>query len=165
MIEVTKFLDSFISGGNRIIKVLSAGFSSARTGVMVHSFGEDSNPVLWKPIYAKTANESQPVIIGFVNPSPVNLNKGEKIIFSTDAEGKESFLIKLTNDKKLELGGNSDNAVRYTPLNSGIQQLNIDIQAELVKISTAITALGGAYIPGVLSVDISDSKIDEIKTS
>jgi hypothetical protein len=86
--QVTKLKDTLIQRGMRIVKVLAAGFQFARTGNLVQSFGEDSNPAAWKPIFCYTENDSQPIVIGFVNPNvSSDLAKGEKKIFSTNADG------------------------------------------------------------------------------
>src|SRR5690606_8847873 len=89
---------------------------------------------------------------------------GELRLYATDGNGQLQTFVWLKNDGTIELGGNTDNAVRYLPLNTALQGQVTDINAELVKIQTAITGLGGAYAHTPVSIDISGAKIEEIKT-
>lgn len=114
-------------------------------------------------IYAETGTKGNEVIIGYINKNQI-ADVGEFRTFSTDADGAVKFYIHQKNDGTCLLGGDADNAVRYQKLDDGLQQFKNLITAELVKIQTGITGVGGAYSPGTLTVDISQSKINEIKT-
>ena len=63
----------------------------------------------------------------------------------------------------LELGGNDDNAVRYSTLVSGLIANDTLINAELTKIATAISTLGGSYVPTPVSTNITLAKVDGVK--
>lgn len=183
MAIVTKILETLTNRGLRIIKVLALGRSAARTGVLIQGFGEDSNPVAWKPIYMETETTGQPVIIGFVNPS-VMVSPGEKKIFSTDDTGKESISIYLKNDGTAEIGGTGDNLTRFSDLEAGFNELKTDFN-NLVQVVNNIrtdqNTFASVYSPGqggfpaeynITSSSanqsdavITDAKIDELKTS
>ncbi|MCH9621016.1 MAG: hypothetical protein S4CHLAM20_04300 [Chlamydiia bacterium] len=145
-----------------VIKVLSKGKIDVRTPLNTSPPNTDAPPIAGlRAIYMRTGNSGKSVIIGYINEKMV-AKPGEYRIYSTDLGGVEKNYIHLTNDGVIEIGGESDNMVRYSKLNDGMSDLDTQINAELVKIATAI---GGSYTPGTISTDISDSKIDEVKTS
>lgn len=100
-------------------------------------------------------------------------NPGDTKIFSTDADGAEKATTKLLADGTMEINGSDDFAVAYTDLSSGLSSQDTDINAELSKLTTtlsaivtAFAALGvtiPAYTQGTISTDISDSKVDTVK--
>ena len=146
------------------MKAYRYGNIDVQTPLQASPFGLDSAPIKdMVAVYSKTDNDDTNVVIGYFNKNLL-AQTGESRLFSTDAQGNLKTYIWLKNDGNIQLGGTVDNAVRYTPLNAGIQSFQTSIQAELVKIATAITAVGGAYVPGSLNVNISNSKIDTIKT-
>jgi hypothetical protein len=148
----------------RLIKVLRYGNSDVQEPMLAAPYGVDSNPIKgMKAIYSATASKGDNVIIGFVNVNALAA-EGELRFFSTDTNATEKFYAWLKNNGTLELGGNVDNLVRYAKLDQALQQEVIKINVELMKISAAISALGGAYAVQNVSVDISQAKIDEIKT-
>ncbi len=49
------------------------------------------------------------------------------------------------------MDGTFGGLVKIIDLTTKLNNLKTEVQAELVKIQTAITALGGAYVPGTLS--------------
>jgi len=81
--------------------------------------------------------------------------------FFTKTEG---VVISFSEVDEIQYLGDDDNLVKYAALSSELTSFKNLVQAELVKIQTGITGVGGAYTPGTLSIDISDSKIDELKT-
>lgn len=162
---ITAIISTAVDSVNRrIIKVRRRGRDDVQTAFEAASYGVDSNPIPGlRAIYASTEDKGKKVIIGYINVEQL-AGVGENRIYSTDENGDLKFFIWLKNDGTCEIGGSSDNAVRYIPLNSGLQDLVTALQAELVKIATGIAAGGGSYSPGTLNLNITDSKIDEIKT-
>lgn len=149
---------------SEFIKVLRYGKSDVQTADPVLPHGIDSKPVVDDiAVYAKTNSSNQGIILGYLKNSDITA-EGETRIYATDTNGVLKFDIKLKNDATCELGGDADNAVRYSPVNTALNQQATDINTELGKISTAIASLGGAYTPATISIDISGAKIDEIKT-
>jgi len=165
MIRFTR-VNEAISGtlARLVVKVLRLGSKDVQTALNVANFGVDSSPIKGMvAIHADTGIEGETIILGYIKPDAI-AQPGETHIYSTDQDGADSFRIKLLTDGNAEIGGNADNATRYTPLDSGLQAFKVEIQSELVKIATGISGAGGAYTPGTLTVDISGSKIDNIKT-
>lgn len=166
MISITRHLNSIIEGGKRIIKVIRFGKKDVQTASESGPFGFDSSaPEEMRAIYAQTSNKQKKVIIGFINKNQL-ASVGETRMFSIDSNGEVVMSLHLKNDGTAEFGGNTDNMVRYSPLNAGLQSQKLAINAELVKIAAGINAIVPAsYIPTPISLDVSASKISEIKTS
>ena len=160
MITFSKVKESIIET-YRSIKILQFG---AKTADACASFGDDSSPLKdMIAIYAETSNISEPIIIGYLNKNQIAL-PGEKRIFSLKSDGDLSTFIHLKADGTMEIGGGDDNIIRYTPLNLAISKTDANINIELGKIATAITSIGGAYVPNSINTDISNAKIQEIQT-
>jgi hypothetical protein len=161
MITFSKVKSYVIEQTKRILKVQQYGTKTAKVS---SSYGDDSQPLKdMTAIYAHTAVNSEPVIIGYINTQQI-AREGEKRLFSQTFDGSIAFAIYLKNDGTCELGGNLDNAVRFNPLKTGIQTKDNLINIELGKISAAITSLGGAYTVAPVSTNIDSAKIEEIKT-
>lgn len=165
MITLTKIVSTSIDNINRrIVKFLRFGKSDVQTSFESMPYGIDSNPVKdLIAIYAPTSEKGKTVIIGYINKNQL-ADVGEIRLFSTDTDGAEKFYVFLKNDGTIEIGGTVDNAVRYQKLDDGLQNFKTQIQTELGKIQTGIIAGGGAYTPATLSLNISNAKIDEVKT-
>ena len=89
---------------------------------------------------------------------------GEKRIFSLKEDGSLSFSVHLKNNGTLEVGGNTDNMVRYQKLDDALQAEKNLINAELSKIAAAINAIvPGSYTPAPITLNLIQAKIDEIK--
>jgi hypothetical protein len=152
--------------GRRVVRVYEIG---PKTADQVSPFGDDSNPIQgMDAIYAESSNDGDPVILGYINTKQMAAT-GEKRLYSikpktTDTPyGTISFYVWFRNNGTLELNGDSDNLIRYAALNTALQSEVQRINTELQKISTAIGSLGGAYIVEPVSIDITSSKINEIK--
>ena len=130
-------------------------------------FGFDANPSKnYVAILAETESNEEPVIIGYLNPRALDsLNIGESIQYSTDKNGNIKATLIARNDGTLEILGKADNMVRYLKLDLGLKNQDTAINTELTKIAAAINSIvPGSYTPTPISTDISQSKIDEIKT-
>ena len=154
--------ESIIKNAKRFLKVVQYG---AKTADVVADFGDDSSPLKdMIAIYSRTAIVGEEVIIGYLNTNQIS-KPGEKRIFSLMPDGSLSFDIYLKNDGTCEIGGKVDNAVRYMAMDTALQQQVNEINAELIAISTAISGVGGVYVPTPITLDMTPSKIVEIKTS
>jgi len=161
MITIAKVLQAT----NEFVKVLRYGLSDVSTPEQALPFGIDSKPIKNKrAVVLNTARKGKNVTVGYLIQSELT-ESGETRIYSTDNDGIEKFYVQLFKDGTCEIGGDADNMVRYAPLNNNIQDFKNQIQAQLVLIQTGIVGAGGAYTPGTLTVDISTSKIDEVKTT
>jgi hypothetical protein len=162
--KISKVISTIITGGRNIVKVLRLGNSDVQTGYNIQPFGIDGNiPSGYRCIFADTGNRGEKIIIGIINTNAL-AGIGELRLHSEN-NGSESFYIWIKNNGTCELGGNSDNAVRYSKLYNAMDKLKTDINAELTKIQTGITGVGGAYAKVDISIDISEAKINEIKTT
>jgi hypothetical protein len=157
---ISTFFDDALS---RVVKVYKSG-KNVHSAKQAAPFGVDSNPIAnMVAVHAATTVDGRPVIIGYVDKNLI-ADVGEIRIFSTNEDGDVETFIHLKNNGQIVLGGESDNAVRYSELDDGLQEFEGDINAEFVKIQTAITGLGGVYSRLNVSVNITDAKIDEIQT-
>lgn len=145
----------------RIIKVEQYG---TKTAEEVSTFGCDGNPVEnMTAIYADTGETGDAIIIGYINQRQL-AKVGERRVYSLKPDGSGSFYTWLRNDGIYEIGGYQDNMVRYSQLNSKLQAEKNAINAELTKIQAAISTLGGTYTKVDITLDLTDARIDEIKT-
>lgn len=141
--------------GIRTIKVDQFG---AKEPYECLPYGIDSNPLKgMTSVYAETSNNGEPVIIGYINESQIS-EPGEIRLFNS---GKGYVWIR--KDNSIELNGNKRTIVAYQDLKTELENTIVKLNAELVKIQTAITALGGAYAKQNVSIDISNSEVKDVK--
>lgn len=161
MISFSRIADVILEQSKRILKVKQFGVKTAKE---CSPFGEDSSPLEnMVAIYADTSNNSESVIIGYINSNQL-AGPGEKRIFSLKTDGSLSTSVWLKTDETIEIGGNTNTTVRYVPLNTGLQQQVLSINAELSKIATAINSVApGAYTLTPITLDITSSNSDKIK--
>lgn len=172
-----KVLSSRISQGKRLLKGLLFGTNDIREKNVSAPFGDDSNaPEGMIAVYSPTNNNSGGVVIGYINIHQL-ADVGEKRIYSTNEAGDQvSFAIHLRNDGTAEIGGNSDNAVRYSQIELSVNELKDDLNNLKsilngwvpaptdggAALKTALTAANYPTTP--ISEDITNAKIEEIKT-
>lgn len=156
--------ENIIEGGKRALKVFEFG---AKTGDVVTAFGDDSSPIKdMIALYASTSETGDSVVIGYINKHQVS-EPGEKRIFSLKENGDVSFSIHLKNNETCEIGGNTDNAVRYSVLETAFNELKSSFNAHITNYNAhQHAAPNGASPPTITSTassaDISGSKIEEI---
>lgn len=161
MITLAKFSESFIEKGKRILKFLEFG---AKSGNESAPFGYDGNPLKdTMAIHAKTSNNSENVIIGYINDNQ-KADIGEVRIYSLDSSKSLKSFLWLKKDGTIELNGSTYSLVKFEPLETAIKKHDTDINTELAKISAAIAPLGAVYVPAPINTDISNSKAKNIKT-
>lgn len=178
MLRIVKTISSKLSSGVRFVKFLKFGKSDVQEKRQAAPFGDDSDPVAgMSAIYAKTTKDGEEVIIGYINKNQIS-GPGEKRIFSTDSDNNPVFALYLRNNGTAEFGGDSDNMVRFSPLETDFNQLKSDFNSFVTAYNshTHITTatVGASPVPGIISptlstatpssADISGAKIDEIKT-
>lgn len=156
---------SFDTLKRRLVKVLRYGNSDVLDRFEASPYGLDSSPIQdMVAVYSDTSEKGKAVIIGYLNKNQLAA-PGEFRIYATDANGELKFYIWQKANGTCEIGGDSDNMVRYSKLNLALQQFKTDIISELTNIALGITTAGGSYTPNpAFGIDISGSKIDEIKT-
>ena len=141
--------------GMRMIKVDQFG---AKEPYECSPYGFDSNPVKdMTAIYADTSENGEPIIIGYVNENQL-ADVGELRLYNSN-----KGYIWLKKDDTIELNGNSRTIVAFINLKTELENTIVKVNAELVKIQTAITALGGAYAKTDVNIDISSSEVKDVK--
>ncbi|MGB0881436.1 MAG: hypothetical protein ACPGSO_00675 [Vicingaceae bacterium] len=176
MLNFVKTLSSEIdSKARRVIKFLRLGKRDVQTSLEAMPFGVDSVPVKnLVAVYAPTSEKGQTVIIGYINKNAI-ADVGEFRAYSTNSDGEEQNYIWIKNDGTIEIGGDSDNMVRYSQIEASVNELKNDINDLKNIFSAWVTAPndGGAALKTALAAyyttpivqDITGAKINEIKTS
>lgn len=160
MISISKTKSSFKEGAYRILKVFQFG---AKTADECAPFGFDGNPPEeMDAIFAETSTGGEPVVIGYIQTQRL-AEIGESRLYSLKPDGTLSTYIWLRKNEIIELGGNDENLVKFSKLEQKMLKLQTDINAELTKIATGISAAGGVYVPAQIQIDIKDSKTEKIK--
>lgn len=155
---------SFDNLARRVVKLLRFGKNDVQSPIEAAPYGHDSNPIKdMIAIYGTTQRQGDTVVVGYINVNQL-AEVGENRLYSTNANGDLQTYVWLKNNGDILLGGDADNAVRYSPLNNELSSFKTQVQAELAKIQIAIAGVGGVYTPGTLSLDISQAKTDKIKT-
>lgn len=157
----------------RIVKVLRMGKSDVQTSVEAMPYGIDSNPVKdMIAVWAETGEKGKTVIVGYLNKNQL-ADVGEFRTYSTDSTGELKFYIWQKNDGSCEIGGDVDNMVRYSKLEEAFNQLKEDFNNFVTTynshvhsgVTTGPGSSGTTPATGTTSsADISEAKIDEIKT-
>ena len=168
MISFSIVKENILNGGKRVLKVVQF---RVKTADVVGPFGEDSHPLKdMIAVYAGTAEVGDNVIIGYFNENQLAA-EGEKRMFSLKPDGTLSFAIHLKNDGTCKIGGDADNAVRYSALETAFNKLKTDLNNFITSYNTHIhtdsvfgptTATPAQATPS--SADITPAKINEIKT-
>lgn len=151
---------SINSLGKRIIKFFEFG---AKTASEISPFGIDSNPIKgMNAIHSQSSNNGESVIIGYINTNQLS-EAGESRMYSVDENNTLKSFIWNKKDGKLWLNGNGYSSVRFEPLQSALNTQKDLINAELLKIQTAISTLGGAYAKTDITININNSKSEDVK--
>jgi hypothetical protein len=167
MIKFAKVISTqFDDVKRRLIKVLRMGRSDVQTPNEVMPFGIDSSPIKdMIALHVETDQLGRRVIVGYLNKNQVAKN-GETRLFSLDAQGNLKAFLHLKNDGSIELNGNSDNLVRYTPLDTALQSQATAINTELGKIAAVLNGIiPGSYVVTPVSINTSQSKINDLKSN
>lgn len=156
--------------------ILSAIDSSGQTN-LIQVKGLNSEVITdmeYPTAYGFEAKPTQGQVV-FVN---VNGNRDQSIALlihdrenkPTDLEDDETQLyskfnnyVKCNKDAEVEVNGSADYAVAYDDLEPKLQDIITAFNAEMLKIQTAIAALGGAYTPTTLVVDFTVAKVDKVR--
>ena len=174
---LSKIISTAVEKGMLIVKILASGSKDVKTVFNILPFGIDSNPVAdYRAIYTDTAIDGEKILIGVINRNVLS-GAGETRIYSTDQNGVESVAIKLTSAGNIEIGGNTDHAVKYSALETQFNELNDKFNALVSAFNQHMhaTAATGAPstptpIPSIIpaeesDADITGAKINNILTS
>ena len=163
MIRIGTYNGGIIEKGRRLIKSFVRSQRDVQTSYQVAPWGDDSQPVKNARVCHADTMAEDTLVLGVINTDQ-KAAEGERRIFATDADGNTVVDIWLRNDGTIEMAGSGDNLVKYIPLNQALTTYNSAINAELMKIQTAILSLGGAYAYQALTIDVTGAKADNLKT-
>lgn len=155
----------------RVVKFLRLGKYDVQTSVEANPYGLDSNPIKdMMALYSPTGENGKTHIVGYVNKN-LKAEPGEFRTFATDEQGNEIFYTWMKKNGTIEIGGDSDNAVKYSKLEQAFNQLKQDFNSLVTNFNahqhTAPSGGGpttGAQSASTSSADISPAKNDKIKT-
>lgn len=157
----------------RVVKFLRFGNSDVQTSVEAAPHGIDSVPIKdLVAVYGKTASSGKTVVIGYLNKDRL-AEIGETRFYSTNEQGQLQTYVWLKNDATIEIGGDTDNMVRFSELKTAFDQLKSDFNSFVsttFNVHTHVSASPGSPtatpVPtGTTSTaNIDPAKIDEIKT-
>jgi hypothetical protein len=175
MITIVQTISNSIKDAVRYIKAVRYSSTDVVVPKSVLPAGIDSVPIKdMMAAYAKDESGNG-VLLGYFNKSLL-ANEGEIRIFSIDNSGTVKAYAYCKSDGNLVLNGTADNAVRYSPLNTGLQNEVTIINSNFTAIAATITAMLAKlnpiaptstippYVPTSVTLDISSSKINTIKT-
>lgn len=150
----------------RQIKIRRFGKSDIQDVVEASPFGIDSNPPKdLVAVYLASDDKGNSAIVGYINKNQ-KAGIGETRFYSVDANGAVKGFIWIKKDGNITINGDGDNAVRWTPLSSKLSTEANNITIELMKISAALNSIiPGLYVPTAITIDISQAKITDIKTT
>jgi hypothetical protein len=171
--NIVKVISSeFTDLSQRLVKFLRLGKSDVRTAIEVGPFGVDSNaPKDTVAAYSDTAVKGQSVIVGYVNTRQ-EAGVGEYRTYAVDSSGDVAFYTWIKANGTMEIGGDTDNMVRYSELETAFNQLRDDFN-DFVNTTYNLhqhptAAVGPPSVPTVTgtpsTADITAAKINEIKT-
>lgn len=144
---------------NKIMMQVEMLDGEVRTIELMCNANEDFNPASGCRIFVVEYDEGYQLGIAATDDLNPESEPGEKELYSTDNPVTQKLAkIKLNKDGEIELNGNMDNVVRWSDLNTQLQLLVANINALFA------TKLDGGGTAGSLILDISGSKVDEVKT-
>jgi hypothetical protein len=113
-------------------------------------------------IYANTDTNGETIVIGYIQKNRI-AKPGEKRIFSLKTDGTDLKHVYLREDGIIEVGGDVDNLVKFAKLKQSLDKQIQDINAELAKIATGISGVGGVYTVQPIVMDVTDSKCEDLR--
>lgn len=162
------------------------GFSDkdTLTKVQVTPSGIDSTPHdKYVALYCETATRGSGAVIGYIHENFIT-KAGEIRIYSEDKDGELKAYVYCDEEGVVNVNGDTDNMVRYTPLKNGFDGLRTDFNALVAKHNQLVSevnlfiGLYNVHTPtpttlatpstagGIASTaSITNSKIDNVKTN
>jgi hypothetical protein len=170
MIALVKILSTEVdSMMRRVVKVLRFGKSDTQTPFETGPFGYDSNcPKDFIAVYAPSSMKGEPVIIGYINKNQM-AEIGETRLYSTNTAGDtEKFYIWLRNTGEVEIGGDTNFAVKFNELKTEFNKLKTNFNNHLTEYnahlhSGGILTGGLTGVPSAPSAQTNSSNIDNAK--
>ena len=165
--NLVKVISSQVNKINqRLIKVLRYGKSDIQTPIQATPYGCDSNPIKdVVAVYGKTESDGSTIIIGYLNKNSL-AGVGEYRNYSTDEDGVVKFYTWLKSDGTMEIGGNTNFAVKFNELKTEFNALKTSHNNLLTEYKTHVhnvTAVGSPTAPTISTQASNTSNIDNAK--
>lgn len=141
----------------RLLQVQLSNASDIQTVQYLPMAGDDSPPQIGDLVAVMPIGPAFMVALGIQDSVVPSMTAGEHKIYSRDGAGNIAAFINLLAGGDLELNGNANTAIRFTPLDTALQLLVTAINAAL---ATKADASGAA---GALTLDISASESPTVK--
>lgn len=160
MITLAKYKSTAIELGKRIIKVIQFG---PKTGKQISPFGFDSQPLEnTTAIFTNTSNDDESLILGYINANQL-AEAGESRMYALNGSKSVVGYVMCKASGITEINGNQYTAVRFSPLKTAIDAKDTLVQQELAKIATALAGVGGVYVPGTITTNLTNSESPTVK--
>ena len=156
--------------GDSIIATGEASAEKAETAQVYGHHGLISNPAPGTRAIRIRIGSIDIIIAAYSYKVPVPEDPGATKLYSTDADGNEESTINLLPDGTIEINGNADNAVSFQDLKTAMDNLKASIDTATAgsitghtHVETGVTTASGVGTAPPVTVDISASKVDEVK--
>lgn len=160
---------SFDKLKRRLVKIRRFGNDDVQEPFQANNFGVDSNPIKGMvAVYSSTSENGKNVIIGYLNKDQL-ADVGETRMFSTDSNGNLKTFVWLKNDGTMQLGGDSNFAVKFNELKTAFNALKQSHNDLLTEYKThthaGVTSGASSTAPTVSTQTPNASNIDNAKNS
>lgn len=167
MITVKVISTAYNKIKQRLVKAYRYGKNDVVETEEMAPAGIDGNPIKdMVAIYADTKSNSAPIIIGYIQKEQL-AEPGELRIFSQNSSGQAQAYVWLKTNGNIEFNGNTNNLVKFTELNTGLQAYKTEVDIQLNKIAAFINALAPGTFPVLpinSTMNIDGAKADKLKT-
>ena len=128
--------------------------------------GDDSRPLIADSVaYIEGNNTGSKTAVGFLDTkNPPVSGDGERRLYSRDLNGAIQALIFLKDNGIAEINGNTDFPISFTVLQTLLNTLTTNINAEFVKIQNSLDSIPAPipYVPTAVSIDLTTAKITKV---
>lgn len=173
MISLGKIISTELDNlKRRVIKITRLGKDDVQTPIEIGPFGLDSNPIKdFIAAYTETKEKGKNVILGYYVKNK-KAEVGEYRFFCTDDTGVEKFYVWLKKTGIIEIGGDTNYAVKYNELKQELDKFKEDYNNFLTEYKTHIHPTNFSVITTTPTTstqmpnqsDFSKAKNDKIKT-
>ena len=170
--NIVKVISTSLKDAKRKIKFYLYGRDDVRERLEISPFGIDSNPPNGlSAAYSSTSTGGQGIVLGYVNANQ-KADVGEIRLYSLDGNNVEANYIYVKNDGNIEIGGNADNMIRFSEMQSAFDELRDDLNNFILIFNTHNHPTAAPGPPSVSpttgtpsAANMTLAKIDEVKTS
>jgi hypothetical protein len=170
--QLTSIISTRIETGvgslkRRLIKLTRFGKDDVQEPFQANNYGIDSNPIKGMvAVYAATGENGKNVVIGYINKN-LKAAPGELRTFATDENGSEAFYTWMKATGIIEIGGDSNFAVKFNELKVEFNKLKADYNSHILEYNThvhpGVTTGSGSTAITTPSTKTNTSNIDNAK--